>query len=125
MAYRNPADQKRASDKWYREHKAHHITNCGRNTKRYRREAKEAICKYLETHPCVDCGETDIVVLEFDHIKGKKHKDIAIMAASGYSITRIMREIEKCNVVCANDHRRRTAQRGKHFRTKRPSSSTR
>ena len=40
---------------------------------------QKKLAEYLSCHPCVDCGETDIRVLEFDHIKGKKSGDISRM----------------------------------------------
>jgi hypothetical protein len=64
---------------------------------------------------CLDCGEMDRVVLEFDHI-GDKAMNIAEMIATGYSLESLMLEIEKCEVVCANCHRRRTAKRGSHWK---------
>jgi excinuclease UvrABC ATPase subunit len=78
--------------------------------------ARETVALYLLEHPCVDCGETDIVVLEFDHVRGQKKNAISNMITTGLSVKRIMAEIKKCEVVCANDHRRRTARRAKHFR---------
>jgi hypothetical protein len=72
---------------------------------------KQYVEDYLKTHPCVDCGETDIIVLDFDHVRGTKRKDVSFMAASGYSLKAIQEEINKCDVVCSNDHRRRTAKR--------------
>jgi hypothetical protein len=64
---------------------------------------------YFETHPCVDCGERDPVVLEFDHLRDKS---FAIgPALSRRSWQAILDEMEKCEVVCANCHRRRTARR--------------
>lgn len=65
---------------------------------------------YLEKNPCIDCGESDIIVLEFDHIKGLKRKAVTTMAWDCYSIDEIIKEIEKCEVRCANCHRRKTAK---------------
>ncbi|GAA3647205.1 hypothetical protein GCM10022202_03230 [Microbacterium marinilacus] len=62
----------------------------------------------------MDCGEADIVVLEFDHLPGKeKLFDIARgVGGSTRSWKAIEAEIAKCEVVCANCHRRRGAARG-------------
>jgi hypothetical protein len=39
-----------------------------RNDARYEAEKRAWIAAYLAEHPCVDCGETDSEVLDFDHI---------------------------------------------------------
>src|SRR2546427_3094171 len=70
-------------------------------------DTRRRIAEYLSTHPCVDCGETDIVVLEFDHVR-EKVADVATYANSGRSWERIWAEIEKCEVRCANCHRLKT-----------------
>lgn len=72
---------------------------------------RKGVFDYLRTHPCVDCGETDIAVLEFDH-RDQKAKEVRVSAlvAQGYSTRTVMREIAKCDVRCANCHRRRTAK---------------
>ena len=64
---------------------------------------------YLLSHPCIDCGEKDPVVLEFDHVRGHKRNTISHMVRAGCSITNIKAEIDKCDVRCANCHRRKTA----------------
>jgi phage/plasmid primase-like uncharacterized protein len=73
--------------------------------------AKEYVKEYLSNHPCVDCGETDTVVLDFDHIRGKKICDVSRMVGRGLRLWKIKDEIAKCEVRCANDHRRITIKR--------------
>lgn len=65
---------------------------------------------YLLTHPCVDCGEPDPIVLEFDHVHGEKVMDVSTMARRLMSKKRLLEEIAKCEVRCANCHRKRTAR---------------
>jgi hypothetical protein len=65
---------------------------------------------YLLNHPCVDCGEKDPIVLEFDHRDPTdKIHNISDMIRASYGLDTIEKEIEKCDVRCANCHRRRTA----------------
>ena len=73
---------------------------------RKRDEARTYVTEYLRTHPCVDCGETDPMVLTFDHVRGKKRMNIAELVNRGYLIEVIQAEIEKCEVRCANCHLR-------------------
>lgn len=71
--------------------------------------------EYLMAHPCVDCGETDPVVLEFAHNRDKEASIIALMRRHA-SWEVIAKEIEKCDVRCANCHRRRTARERLYYR---------
>jgi hypothetical protein len=87
--------------------------------KQYGVELRNKICDYLIEHPCTDCGETDIVVLQFDH-QHDKIANLSVMIGSGLAWSRILREIEKCQVVCANCHMRRTAKTQKWFRLSAP-----
>ncbi len=77
--------------------------------KRYREENRPLIREYLRGHPCVDCGETDIVVLDFDHRDPAAKKYTVMLLAAHKSWTRVLAEIEKCDVRCSSCHRRRTA----------------
>lgn len=73
---------------------------------------KDYVVEYLKSHPCVDCGEDDIRVLEFDHVYGEKYMNISQMVGRKYSISAIQEEIDKCEIRCANHHRIVTAERG-------------
>lgn len=72
-------------------------------------ENKKRLLSFLLRNPCVDCGEEDPVVLEFDHVDpDNKRAAISAMIQNSYSWETIVSEIEKCVVRCANCHRRRT-----------------
>jgi hypothetical protein len=68
------------------------------------------VTNYLAAHPCVDCGEADVVVLDFDHVRGEKVGVVSVLIRKG-SLSAIKAEIEKCEVRCANCHRRVTHRR--------------
>lgn len=81
-----------------------------------RREAgTRAIWDWLESHPCVDCGEADPVVLDFDHVRGEKAGIISRMARQS-NLAVVMAEVAKCEVRCANCHRRKTAETLGYYR---------
>lgn len=60
---------------------------------------------------CCDCGITDVRVLTFDHVNDDKEFGVAQGIQNAYSWERILREMEKCEVVCANCHMIRTRER--------------
>jgi len=78
------------------------------NRKESLEKANAYIVKYLSNHPCVHCGEDDIVVLEFDHTEDNKRGCVSVLKRS--SLKAVKEEIEKCQVLCANCHRRKTAK---------------
>lgn len=82
-----------------------------------RNVVRNLLFKYLKNNPCVDCGEMDFALLQFDHIKGNKVANISRMVQQGLSWGVILNEIEKCEVVCANCHHRRTAKQQKWYST--------
>jgi hypothetical protein len=68
---------------------------------------KKFVLDYLNKNPCIDCGESDPIVLDFDHIRDKKDT-ICKLIRKMCCIDRIIEEINKCEVRCANCHRRKT-----------------
>jgi hypothetical protein len=73
------------------------------------------VASYLEIRSCVDCGESDPVVLEFDHVRGVKDRSISD-AVRKLGVRRLLEEIAKCEIRCVNCHKRATVQRGRHWR---------
>lgn len=76
--------------------------------KRLKRNRSELV-SFFKIHPCIDCGEKDLVVLGFDHSLGNKKFGIGDNLGS-YCWEEVEKEIAKCEVVCANCHTRRTAK---------------
>lgn len=73
---------------------------------------QRAVFAYKESHGCADCGQFfPHFVMEFDHCRGPKAGNVSTLAHS-WGLTRLMAEIEKCDLVCANCHRFRTHARG-------------
>lgn len=106
------------SREWYVAHREQHRANVRRRTVATRVEYKRRIGEHLETHPCVDCGESDVRVLDFDHDVGSdKTADIAALVAACGRWSDIVSEIAKCSVRCANCHRRVTSERAQDWRS--------
>jgi hypothetical protein len=99
---------------WHADNKERHNALIHRRRQRVRMENQQRLLEYLESHPCVDCGERDPVVLEFDHLRDKRAAVSTLGWASDWPT--VEREIEKCEVRCANCHRRVTAARAQSTR---------
>jgi len=81
------------------------------NNKLIKARNRERLRELLRNSECLDCGTRDVVVLEFDHREPQdKRHDISNLVMRAYSWSSISKEIAKCDVVCANCHRTRTAQ---------------
>ena len=70
----------------------------------------------LRNAACADCGESDSLLLEHDHV-GTKRAGVMKLAWNDYSIVAIEAEIAQCEVRCCNCHRRRTAEAAGWFRS--------
>jgi hypothetical protein len=92
-------------NQWYVDHREREIKTIKARTLKWRKEAKAWINGYKAEHPCTNCNEKRIPVLQFHHLDPKE-KDLNLGAAAnhGWSIARIEKEIAKCIVLCANCH---------------------
>lgn len=100
---------------WHRANKERHNAMIHNRSARIRKANQAQLLAYLLDHPCVDCGETDPVVLEFDHLRDKRGN--VSMMVRGSSWKHVLEEIAKCEVRCANCHRRCTYRRANSWRT--------
>lgn len=108
--------KKQIQHDWYAKNHDTHYANVQRRRRALADQTVQQLIVYFATHPCVDCGERDPVVLDFDHVRGEKRFDLGNRISAGYSWEGLLNEIEKCEVRCANCHRRKTAKQLGHRR---------
>ena len=74
---------------------------------------RQAIIDEAKAGGCVDCGlvmPDHLYVFDFDHTKGDKVKNVSAWLTTGTEDD-LRAEIDRCEVVCANCHRIRSASR--------------
>lgn len=91
----------------YKNNRQYYLLKARKRNKKLKLVIQKYLWGYLLNHHCLDCGEKDPIVLEFDHMKMKL---MAVSKLISYgSIYKIQQEVKKCEVRCANCHRRKTA----------------
>jgi hypothetical protein len=88
-----------------------------KNQKSVVEKSRKFIYEYLQNHPCIVCGESDPIVLEFDHREPSK-KESNVSELLKFSVNKVRQEVAKCDVMCANCHRRKTADQFGTWKTK-------
>lgn len=79
------------------------------NVKGRKRRNRDLINK-LKSGPCMDCGNKfPAVCMDFDH-RDPSQKTRGVTAMTGQTEEAILAEVAKCDLVCANCHRIRTAK---------------
>ena len=94
---------------WYANNSTKHRLAVTANKEKTRKEVREAIRK-IKARPCMDCGVSyPYYVMDFDHRDARqKSWSIGAKVGGGITLSKILKEIEKCDVVCSNCHRERT-----------------
>ena len=96
---------------YYRENRKTLIAGAVIRNKKHRR-IKRGLVTQAKAKPCSDCGNTyPSHVMQFDHVRGKKEFNLSEAGNRGVSYDKILLEISKCDVVCANCHAIRTFER--------------
>lgn len=105
--------------KHYQKNKSSYIEKSKINRLQQIENNKKLITEYLLSEHCVDCGENDIRTLDFDHINpDNKESAVTRMMFDGCGWEKISKEIKKCEIRCANCHRKRTADQFNTYRNK-------
>lgn len=96
---------------YYHKHGSKYRENAVLRNRKLKQELREKMANYLIGKSCSLCGNTDPRVLEFDHINPhEKSFAIAFGISSVYSWNKMLAEIEKCQILCANCHKIKTAK---------------
>lgn len=95
---------------YWNSNKEKHRKEAGARRDKVRNATKSYVLNIAKQNGCVDCLEKDPACLDFDHIKGNKIKGISEMCNEGSSLAKVVAEIEKCELRCANCHRKKTAK---------------
>lgn len=95
----------------YQKNKTSYKKRCGERRDRIKLELKRKVFDYLLEHPCISCGEKNPVVLDFHHRDpSTKLTEVTTLVSNSRSWEVIKAEIDKCDVLCSNDHRKKTAE---------------
>lgn len=91
----------------YNNNKQYYIDKAKVNGDKVYKECRDYIIGYLRNNPCVDCGQQDIEVLEFDH-RDRSTKLGSVGDFCKISLNKVKEEITKCDIRCANCHVKKT-----------------
>jgi len=108
MAYKDPHDPR-----LLKKRREHYYNNKEAYISRARAQdiVLREYVREQKANPCTDCGESyPYYVMQFDHIGDDKLENIAVLVNKG-SMPKLVAEIAKCELVCANCHAERTHQR--------------
>lgn len=93
-----------------REHYAKNPAPYGQRARAQTAELRELVTQ-AKDRPCMDCGgRFPSVVMDFDHVGEDKIREISSLVKYG-NRQKLLDEIAKCELVCANCHRIRTHSR--------------
>lgn len=90
-----------------------HKLRCQKNVAAYYQRRRIFIAE-LKNRPCMDCqGWFHPVQMDFDH-RPNEIKKFGISTRYCATLKRILKEMKKCDIVCANCHRLRTLRRNQY-----------
>ncbi len=107
MAYKNPEDQKAYLKKWNREFYLKNKAATYARVRTRRIQMRLWLDEYKSKLSCSRCSETHPACLDFHHKDGKtKEFSLGNVSGWGYGKKRMLHEIGKCVILCANCHRK-------------------
>lgn len=116
----NRKDRQRKRRQWRWHNDSNYKTKLSKRHGKRKTEMLIWLMEYKSTLKCINCDEDFIGCLEFHH-NDPAQKDFTIsrMVMDGWGKERILEEIEKCDILCANCHRKWHWENDIRFKTKR------
>lgn len=105
MGYKDPERQKQAQHESYLRNK----DKVREASKKARDKRRSIVNEIKEATACMDCGVFyPYYVMQFDHRDPSTKVNMVATLLDNASMVKIMEEIKKCDLVCANCHAERT-----------------
>ncbi len=109
--------RKQTYAKHYEKYKEVYRERAKKRHQEQREKFRQNILAYLKDKACKSCGESDVRVLEFDHLDPyQKGFTISQAVKLNKSWDNVLTEIKKCQILCANCHRKRTCSQADWYK---------
>ena len=110
MPFKDPVRKREYNKAYQKRYYAKQKNNAKAKAKARRHRIREWFDEYRRNLTCIDCGISGKEcpwLIEFHHRDPDlKEEEIGFLVGAGYGIPRIMREMDKCDPICPNCHRR-------------------
>jgi hypothetical protein len=105
MSYETSESLKGYNREYYQRNRKHLLEKQREKNRRLAGNRRKWLVEYKRTLSCIRCGENHPATLTFHHKKSTdKSFEIGNAIALGVSLQKLIAEIEKCEVLCANCH---------------------
>ncbi|OHD16124.1 MAG: hypothetical protein A2Y38_11750 [Spirochaetes bacterium GWB1_59_5] len=113
---KDPEKRKKYNAAWYKRNAESHKRRVSARNKKIVAENAARLRGIKEATPCADCGLVyPYYIMDCDHIRGVKTKTksrtMSALLKKAWSWSKVLEELSKCDIVCANCHRARTYKR--------------
>jgi hypothetical protein len=104
MPYKDANQARQYHRKWYQQNKERVRNKQGKR----RREIRTWFQDYKKTQSCTRCDEDDFRCLDFHHRNPETKSGVIsnMIWTNGWGKGRVLEEIDKCDVLCSNCHRK-------------------
>lgn len=91
------------SKKHYGDNRGYYLKKAKKNNQKY----KDFWTEYFKSKSCLCCGETESCTFDFHHLDPReKEYNISNMLSRKFTKEKVLKEIDKCVLLCSNCHRK-------------------